>query len=335
MSQALHNPLTPDAIVEGVAAAPVSRRHAISTARGLPAYIELSKPRITRLVTLTSGVGFAMAAIGQVWTTASLLIVGVGALLGTATSAAGANSLNQWMERSRDARMPRTMHRPLPSGRVTPAGAFAWGVAMCVLGVAILWLLCGLVPAMVSLATILSYLLIYTPLKPITTLNTLVGAVPGALPPLIGWTAAQPPALVGELDAVSRLLGGVGAALFLIMLVWQIPHFLAIAWMYRDDYAKGGYRMLPIVDPTGATTSWTMLMWAIALLPTTLAPAILMPDRIGIAYTGVALVTGIAFVALAARSAMRRTRSAARSVFLASIAHLPLLLLVLVADAAV
>ncbi|MBX3359525.1 MAG: heme o synthase [Phycisphaeraceae bacterium] len=294
-------------------------------------YIELTKPRITRLVTITSGVGFVMAALGRPgWPLGELAWIASGALVGTVMSAAGASALNQWWEWRRDAMMPRTAHRPLPQGRVSKAGALGLGLVLCVLGVAVLWAMCGAVPAVVSLATILSYVLLYTPLKPITSLATLIGAVPGALPPLIGWTAASTHGgwILGDLAANAG-----GWSLFVLMLVWQVPHFLAIAWMYRDDYAKGGYRMLPMADADGRATASVILLWSVTLLPATLAPALLMPERLGAGYVAAAVLTGLGFIAVAVRLRRTRTREDARRVFFGSIIHLPVILAAMVADA--
>jgi protoheme IX farnesyltransferase len=304
---------------------------------GLRAVYELTKPRITRLVTITSGVGFTLGAVPQTWNWKDLTLRCVACLLGTALSASGANALNQWWERDRDAIMPRTCARPLPTERVLPHQALGWGLALSAAGVGLLLML-GLAPALVSLATILIYVLLYTPLKPITTTNTLVGAVPGALPPLIGWTAAAGgTALRGHWSLVPLVEVGAwgGWALFALMFVWQIPHFLAIAWMYRDDYAKGGYRMLPISDPDGRRTASTILLWSVLLLPATLAPALVLRSTLGWATVAVALATGLAYVWLAARLWRSRSLKDARRVFIASIMHLPLLLMVMVGDALV
>lgn len=298
------------------------------------AVIELTKPRITRLVTITSGVGFVLSAIAQSWQWTDLSLRALGCIVGTALSASGANALNQWWERDRDAAMPRTCARPLPTQRVSMRAALGWGLCFSVLGVGTL-LLVGLVPAMVSLATILIYVLLYTPLKPVTTLNTIVGAVPGALPPLIGWSAAAAGNQLHDASGFSALAELGGWSLFALMFVWQIPHFLAIAWMYRDDYAKGGYRMLANVDPTGGITARMILLWSLCLIPATLAPAMVMHDRLSPASAVAAGLSGVLFTLLCIKLARSRERQDARRVFLASIAHLPLLLMVMVADAVV
>jgi protoheme IX farnesyltransferase len=273
-------------------------------------------------------VGFVMAAVAREWRVWQLVVTGLAVLIGTAMSAAGANAVNQWMERDRDAVMPRTQRRPLPQHRVTPGAVLATGVSLCVAGVAVL-LVAGPLPALISLACIVSYVAIYTPLKTRTTLATFVGAIPGALPPLIGWTAAS------GLPGFEPLRQAGGLSLFALMFAWQIPHFMAIAWMYRDDYARGGYMVLPVVDPSGRWTSLTIALWTLALIPATLMPAKIMPDRLGIAYLVVAGVTGLGFAALAARLIFSRGRAQAKAVFFGSITHLPVVLVVMVGEAVV
>ncbi|MFT3684892.1 MAG: heme o synthase [Phycisphaerales bacterium] len=317
------------------------------------AILELSKPRITRLVTMTAGVGFVLSlveraaaaktvGVARPWTVTELAVGALGCIAGTAISSGGANALNQWWERQRDARMRRTMNRPIPAGAV-PACVGLWaGMAMSIVGVGILLAACGPAAALVSLATILIYVLIYTPSKVLTPWNTLIGAIPGALPPLIGWCAAA------AIGASTRPWWGSladlgGWSLFALMTVWQIPHFLALAWMYRDDYAAGGYRMLPSIDPTGRLTAWVSLVGAIVLVPATVAPVFGVPGVLGAPYAAVATVSGAAFVYATIRMARRQSenaseadrRAAARTVFLASIAHLPLLLIAMTAEALV
>jgi heme o synthase len=300
-----------------------------AAARACAALIETTKPRITRLVTVTSGVGFVMAALTQPWDPAQLLLGGAGAVVGTSFSAAGANALNQWWERERDARMPRTSGRPLPEGRLKPAAVLTLGAALGALGVATLWAACGLVPATVALTTILLYVLVYTPLKPVTPWATIIGAVPGALPPVIGWTAARGAGGSG-LEALQELGPW---ALFAIMFVWQIPHFQAIAWLYRDDYASGGYRVLPVVDPSGRRTARSIVLWSVALVPATVAPALLMKSAPASLYGIIAALLGVGFFLLSLRLVRTRERADARKAFIASIVHLPLVLVMLVAFA--
>ncbi|CAG1003307.1 heme o synthase [Phycisphaerales bacterium] len=304
-----------------------ARARRVSDRRGVGAVIEACKPGITRLVTVTSAVGFVMAALTRPWSIWEFAWLGAVTLVGTALSAAGANAINQWMERERDARMERTRGRPIPSGRIRP-GTILWsGVGLSSVGVGLLFL-AGPAPAVISLACVLSYVLWYTPLKTRTTLATFVGAIPGGLPPLIGSTAA----LGGGFGAVTA---PVGLSLLAVMLIWQLPHFLAIAWMYREDYARGGYRVLPVIDSDGRWTSATMVLWAWALLPASLLPAVFLPDRLGIVYPLVAVGTGVVYAVLCARLAATRERAHAKQVFFASIAHLPILLTVMVGEGVV
>ncbi len=294
------------------------------------ALLEATKPGITRLVTTTAMVGLAMSVAVRPWTLSQLLLASAGVLAGTALSASGANAINQAMEHRRDALMHRTMRRAIPSGRATRPQVLATGILLSILGVALLWSVCGIVPAAVSLACILSYVLIYTPLKPITTLATFVGTIPGALPPLIGYSAA---ASLTDTAAWSSLLEPLGISLVVLMCVWQVPHFLAIAWMYKDDYIRGGYRVLPAIDQTGSWTAATIALWSVALLPATLLPAAVAPQLLGLPYLAIATISGILFIALGARLLASRDRAAARRVFFASIIHLPVVLIAMVCEA--
>lgn len=318
-------------MVVGAAAMPVSTgATAVLERPGLVAsLVEACKPGIVRLVTITSMVGFAMAAVGRTWELWTLGRLALVAMVGTGLSAAGANAINQWMERDRDELMTRTSRRPLPQKRVTPAGVLWFGVLLSVLGVATLWLGASVVPAIISAACVIVYVFAYTPMKTWTTTATFVGAIPGALPPLIGWCAASP--LVG-LDSLR--IGG-GWSLFVLMFVWQIPHFLAIAWMYKDDYVKGGFCVLPATLGGELKTSRAIGMWTALLLPATLMPAMAMPGRLGLVYVAVALITGLGFGWMVIKLLRTQDRVAARRVFFASIMHLPLLMIVMVAEAIV
>jgi protoheme IX farnesyltransferase len=237
-------------------------------------------------------------------------------LIGTAVLFAGASALNQLLERDRDALMPRTANRPLPAGRLQPVQVLALGSLLSAGGVVYL-LACGQ-PLGAGLGTfaLISYLFVYTPLKEWTPLSTLIGAVPGAVPPLIGWAAAR-----GSLD--SRAL-----ALFLIVFVWQVPHFLAIAWIYRDQYARAGFRVLPVLDPQGVQTGRQMICYCLALVVASLALAVL--GAAGPVYLAGALLLGIGFLACAVRFACLRSLSRARVVLRASLIYLPALLTLLV-----
>lgn len=305
--------------------------------RGFGAIMELSKPRITQMVVMTAAVGFILAMPSRHSDLMPIVVVAVMCVIGTALSASGANSLNQWWEHHRDAKMPRTALRPIPTGRLNADQALIVGLIFSVLGVGSLVLTCGVAAGGVSLATILVYVLLYTPMKPVTPLSTLVGAVPGALPPLIGWCAARsiPEAVTPSEPIAGGLLEAGGWSLFALMFVWQIPHFLAIAWMYREDYARGGFRMLPIFDKTGHLTSFMVAAWAVLLIPATVAPMLVMPDRLGWVYLVVATVSGLVFLAGTVRLMLERTRQRARAVFIGSIIHLPLLLMFMVGEAAV
>jgi protoheme IX farnesyltransferase len=286
---------------------------AISVARASAAdWLELVKPRITTMVVFTTLVGFVIASPGPPWS--SLLAA---ALAGTGLVAAGASVLNQVAERDTDALMLRTRSRPLPSGRVRPREAVAFGALLTATGLATLLWRCGPLATVVSLATWASYLFAYTPLKRRTPLATLVGAVPGALPPVIGWTAAS-----GRLEAGALIL-------FAILFLWQVPHFLAIGWLYRDDYARAGLPMLPVLDREGSFTGRQALLHSLALVPVSLAPAA--AGLAGGAYAGGALLLGVALTLCALRLARARDLVAARGLFLASLVYLPALSLLLLA----
>lgn len=311
--------------------APAARTHSTT----ISDLVECTKPGITRLVTITALVGFILAALGHSWNTLDLNIALVGCILGTAFSAAGANALNQWSERARDACMERTADRPIPSGRVSPTTAFRLGTSLATIGVLGLYLTCGPAAALISLACVITYLFLYTPMKAASPLSTLVGAIPGALPPLIGWYAVSHTLAVMPGASPAATIGHAGGwALFGLMFVWQMPHFMAIAWKYRDHYAAGGYRVLSVGDTTGRRTAGSMLRWTIALLPATLLPALTMPALLGPATIIFATLTGLAFLWLVLEFNADRSAKRAKAVFLASIAHLPLLLMVMVLDAA-
>ncbi|KAB2674383.1 MAG: protoheme IX farnesyltransferase [Verrucomicrobia bacterium] len=274
---------------------------------------ELFKARLSALVLLTTAVGFHLGSRDPM--DYRLLVE---TLLGTSLLAAGAAALNQYLEREHDARMPRTAHRPLPTGEVQPRTVLVVGVMMSMAGMLVLTACVNPLSGLLGMITLASYLFVYTPLKRITVLNTLVGAVPGALPPLIGWAAAT-----------GRLSAG-GWALFTLLFFWQLPHFMAIAWLYREDYAKGGFRMLPTVDPDGRRTGATAVRHTLLLLAFSLAPFLMGVS--GKFYLATALVLGICFLAAAVSFSMRLRARDARILFFASILYLPLVLGVLVAD---
>jgi protoheme IX farnesyltransferase len=239
-------------------------------------------------------------------------------LVGTGLVVGGANALNQWMERDLDGLMQRTKDRPLPSGRLRPETARRFGVALVALGVVLLAAVVNGLTAALALLSAASYLFLYTPMKRWTPLCTLIGAIPGALPPLIGWVGAR-----GQLGLESWVL-------FTILFVWQLPHFLAIAWLYRDDYARAAFRFLPVLDPSGMSTSRQLLWYATALLAVSLFPTIV--GLAGSRYFVGALVLGCAFLWVSLLAALGRTAASARRLFLSSVSYLPLLLSLMVAD---
>lgn len=287
---------------------------AIAAARpALRDFVELTKPRITMMVTLTALVGFLMASPLGPRPTPLLAC-----LLGTTLVAAGASCLNMLLERHTDALMQRTRNRPLPAGRLRPFDALSFGLALTVLGAGVLGWGAGLLPLAVALVTSGSYLLLYTPLKTRSSLNTLVGAIPGALPPVIGWSAA------------SNALDPGAGVLFAILFLWQVPHFLAIAWIYREDYARGGLHMLPVVDPEGRLTGRQAVANSLGLLLVSLTPTL--AGMAGPLYLVGAVVLGLGLTLVSIGAAVARTPAAARRLFLASLVYLPALLTLLVLD---
>ena len=276
-------------------------------------FSELVKARLTSLVLLTTAVGVYAGTRGAMdW----MLLFNT--LLGTALVAGGAAALNQLIEREHDAKMLRTEDRPLPSGKLQPETVLIFGGIISSIGLLYLALTVNLLTSILGIVTLLSYLFVYTPLKRVTTLNTIIGAIPGALPPLMGWTAAR-----GEINIE-------GWSLFAILFFWQLPHFLAIAWMYREDYARGGYVMLPVVDPDGVRTGKQAVSHTLGLLSVSLFPVLL--HLAGWIYCLGAILLGAVFLAAAIRFSRRLTMSSARQLFFASIIYLPLLLGLMVFD---
>lgn len=269
-------------------------------------YIELTKPRVTWLILMSTAVGFWFGAPGSIaW------MVLLHAVIGTALIAGGTFTLNQWYEREADSRMNRTRQRPLPTGRILPWQALLFGILLSVVGFAQLYWGANPLTAWLGLFTEASYLGLYTPLKQRSWHSTTVGAVPGAMPPLIGFAAA------------ANTLTWEAWALYAILFIWQFPHFYAIAWMYRDDYAKAGIRMLPVVEPDGASTARQILIASIVLVPVSLAPAYL--NMAGMVYIAGALLLGAGFFYSGWRVARERTVLRARSVLLTSVIYLPVL----------
>lgn len=276
-------------------------------------WIELTKPRLTMLAMLTAVAGFFLATDTPI---DGVLLCAT--LVGTALVGAGVAVLNQCMERDVDALMPRTQDRPLPGGRVQAGPATAFGTVLTLSGAAILWFGTNPLTATLAGATIFTYLFCYTPLKRVSPWCTLVGAVPGALPPLLGYTAAA-----GRIDAVAALL-------FCILFAWQLPHFMAIALLYKDDYARASMPMLPVVDVDGRRTARTIIVWTLVMLAASVAlPA---TGLVGPVYLAAAVLFGAAFLSAAIATARRLDLVRARRLFFVSILYLPLLLLVMVWD---
>ncbi|HZT81391.1 MAG TPA: heme o synthase [Gemmataceae bacterium] len=277
-------------------------------------YVALCKPRVAVLVLFTVAAGGLLASNGRPdW----LLLLHT--VLGTGLVAAGTSALNQLLERRTDALMRRTENRPLPAGRLHAAEVLAFGGALAAVGLTYLLAAAGPWPAAVCGGTFLLYVFVYTPLKRVTTFNTVIGAVPGALPPVIGWVA------------VRGSLGEEALALFLIVFLWQVPHFLAIAWIYREDYGRAGLRMLPVADPDGRATGRRMVSWSLALLVASVAPVVI--GVAGAFYLVGALALGVAFLCCAAGFKMEAGTPQARRVLRASLLYLPALFALLVLDA--
>lgn len=293
------------------------RSDALPTSSRLADYLALAKLRVAVLVLFTVGLGVLLAAVPHV-----PLAILFHAVFGTALVASGASALNQWLERHSDARMRRTANRPLPAGRLLPVEVLGFGLLLGAAGV--LYLLLTLrspLAALLAALTFVAYVAVYTPLKSRTTLNTLIGAVPGAMPPVIGWAAVR-----GEVSPEA-------ATLFLILFLWQVPHFLAIAWMYREDYGRAGLCMLSVHDEDGTITGKQMVLYCLALTSASLSPALLGGG--GLLYVLGALLLGLYFTLSTVRFHGHRTVAQARRVLHASLLYLPGLLLALLIDRAV
>jgi heme o synthase len=276
-------------------------------------FVTLTKPRLNLLVLVTT-----LAAVYLAAPEGLPLPLVAHTLLGTALVAGGAAALNQVWERRTDLLMRRTAGRPVPSGRLRASESAWFGMTLSTAGLLELALAVNSISAFVAALTLVSYVLVYTPLKTRSSLSTLVGAVPGALPPVIGWAAAT-----GEITLPALVLFG-------IVFFWQMPHFLAIAWMHRDDYAKAGMPLLPVLEPDGRRTGQQALLYAVVLWPVSLMPAVV--GLAGLPYALVATFLGFAFIWLSADFARRRTMPTARGLFLFSITYLPVLWTALVVD---
>jgi heme o synthase len=276
-------------------------------------YADLFKARLTFMVLISASVGFYVGFRGH----ADLLLM-LHTVLGTALVASGGAALNQLVEREYDAKMRRTQDRPLPSGRLQPQTVLVVGWSATIAGLVYLGLAVNLLTCAIGAVTFVCYVFVYTPLKRVTWLNTVVGAIPGALPPLMGWTAAR-----GE-------LGAEGWALFAIQAFWQLPHFMAIAWIYREEYAKAGFQMLPVIDPEGHRTGRQAVSYTLGLLPISLCPFLF--RMTGPVYLAGALLLGLVFLWYAIQFSRHLTIPRARQLFYVSILYLPLLLALMVLD---
>jgi len=300
--------------VTGVPAADAPGTHSSSPAAARAAdWITLTKPRLNLLVLITTLAGLYLAEPTGV--SPALLFH---TLVGSALVAGGAAALNQVFERTTDGLMRRTSGRPLPAGRLGAAEGSLLGASLSLLGLAELAYFTNATAAAVAAVTLASYVFLYTPLKTRTSLATLIGAVPGALPPVIGWTAAT-----GVISEPALVLFG-------IVFLWQMPHFLAIAWMYRDDYARAGIPLLPVLEPDGRRTGYQAMLYASVLWPVSLLPAVV--GLAGVPYSAIATVLGFFFIGLSVRFAQERSHATARRLFLFSILYLALLLGALVAN---
>ena len=272
-------------------------------------YLELTKPRITFLVLITTLVGFYMGSRDGV-----KLVLLLQTIAGTGLVAAGASALNQYVERGLDARMLRTKSRPLPDGRIVPGEALAFATAISIVGVASLAIFVNLLTALLGALTLAAYIFIYTPLKTRTILCTLVGAFPGAMPPLMGWTAAR-----GEIDSVAL-------SLFAILFLWQMPHFFAIAWIFTEDYARGGF----MVHTSGIRTGRQIVAYCCALIPVSLLPTLF--GATGRAYLLGAMVLGFVYLGYGFAVALFRSNTHAQRLLRISVLYLPALLVLMMMD---
>lgn len=284
----------------------------ISLAR-LADYLELTKPRISTMALISVALGYTLGSAHS-W---SLLPL-VHALLGIGLVAVGCNSLNQLLEIKSDKLMPRTTGRPLPSGRLSVSEVLVFGILCALAGIFYLAMMVNLLTAFLSMLTLVLYVVVYTPLKRCTSFCTTIGAIPGAMPPILGWTAAG-----GTLNTASF-------SIFAIMFLWQFPHFLAIAWLYRHQYHQAGLKMLPAANPAPRMIGWMCVIYATLLIPVSLLPQYV--SLAGSVYSAVALVLGIAYLIFSVRFLKNETRQTARQLIWCSLIYLPVLLITLTWD---
>jgi len=279
----------------------------------LSAYYEMTKPRIMQLVLVTTALGYYLGGKGvNGW--AELLFL----LIGTGSICAGSGVLNHFIERDFDKKMNRTKNRPIPAGVIDPAQAFQFGMFLCVFGIALLYIQVNILTSFLSLLTAFLYLMVYTPMKRVSWLNTTVGAIPGALPVLGGWAAAT-----GTLNFEAGIL-------YLILFLWQHPHFYAIAWMCKDDYKRGGFQMLPVIDPDGKRTAFQIKMHSLLLIPVSIA--LYFTGTTGVIYLIGALCASSYLCAVGFKFCVHKTMKDAKSLLMATVIYLPVLLVVIVVD---
>lgn len=292
---------------------PAASLNARPTAWRIADFKEMTKPGITLMVVLTSGLGYLLAG-GETFSFTLLVFT----LLGTGLVSGGASALNHVLERDTDALMLRTANRPLPTGRVDPDVALLFGVTVAVTGLLVLYFAVNPLTALLGVAALAGYVFVYTPLKRRSSLATIIGAVPGAIPPMMGWSAVR-----NEIDLAAWVLFG-------LLFFWQMPHFLAIAWLCREDYAKGGFPLLTVSDQDGSRTGRQAVLWGAALVPVSLMPSAL--GLMGTLYFVGALVLGLVYLAFGLAFARTRTTPAARRLMFASILYFPAVLLVMLLD---
>ena len=279
----------------------------------LNAYIELAKPSILMLVLVTTTLGYYLGGKGiESWDTLMSLLLGAGLVC------AGSGALNNYLERDSDCKMLRTKNRPIPSGMITPANALGFSLLLILSGIIILYIKINLLTAFLSLLTAFLYILVYTPMKKISWLNTTIGAIPGAIPPLGGWSAAT-----GNLSIEAWIL-------FLILFVWQHPHFYAIAWMYREDYKKGGFKMLPVMEPDGISTFQQIFWYSIILIPISLLPTVI--GLSGWIYFVGALLAGLGLFRVSQSLIKTHSQHDAHRLLKATVFYLPVLLALIILD---
>ena len=303
----------PDLISMDIITADIDEPKIAGLRMRVAAFVELTKPRIAIMLVLTSAAGFYLGTIG-----AFDYVLFANSMFSITLLAFGVATLNQYWERDLDKLMTRTSNRPLPTSKVTPTEALVFGILQCAVAELYLFLLVNPLTAFLGLLVIIGYVLVYTPLKTRTSVSTAIGAIPGALPPLMGWTAAANDITLGAW------------ALFAMQFLWQFPHFLAIAWMYREEYAKAGILMLPVVEPSGKITARQIVMFTIMLIPVSLAPFFF--GLSGPIFLVGAVILGVLFLFASIQAARAKTNEKAKRLLLASVIYLPLLFMLMVAD---